>query len=180
MTTTNATAPMRTGRHDGLMKRRSESPMARAPRVRGVRSNWRRFQRLRAACSRRCSTGMTFTGAPSHCSAVAAAAGAALHRVVGGGGFGSSARARPPATRIVATPSVCAQVRVTAAGAPGAPPGATSKWPTGGSSGQTIGTTRSTKTRARCNAAISVRSHERSTAATQVAWPATASGASAR
>ena len=84
---------MRTGRHAGLSRRRIESRTARAPRVRGARSNWRRFQRLRAACSSRCSSGITLTGAPSHCSAAAAAAGAALQRVVGGGGVGTRARA---------------------------------------------------------------------------------------
>ena len=71
-----------------------------------------------AACSSRCSVGMTLTGAPSQCSAAAAAVGAAVQRVVGGGGCGTSARARPPSRRTVATPSMCAQVSDGAFGVP--------------------------------------------------------------
>ena len=101
---------MRTGRQAGLIAWRAQSPIARAPRVRRARSNWRRFQRLRPACSRRCSVGMTLTGAPSQRSAAAAAIGAAVQRVCGGAGCGTRARARPPSRRTVATPSMLAQV----------------------------------------------------------------------
>ena len=170
---------MRTGRQAGLIAWRAQSPIARAPRVRRARSNWRRFQRLRPACSRRCSVGMTLTGAPSQRSAAAAAIGAAVQRVCGGAGCGTRARARPPSRRTVATPSMLAQVMTAPSTVPTPDDGAW-KWPAGGSSGQAIGTTRSTKTPAFCSAASSSSSQALSTAAIQVGWPATASGATAR
>src|SRR5664280_2785029 len=143
---TSTATPTRTGRHAGLIVWRSQSPRARAPRVRRARSNWRRFQRLRPACSRRCSSGMTVTGAPSQRSAVTAAVGEAVHRVAGGAGEGIRARARPPSRRTLATPSAWAQVSVTPCGEVPSAACATWKWPIGGSSGHAIGTTRSTKT----------------------------------
>ena len=148
---------MRTGRQAGLIAWRSQSPSARAPRVRRARSNWRRFQRLRPACSRRCSSGITVTGAPSQCSArrrppwarPSSASPAAPAPA-------ASARARPPSRRsggdaVGVGPG---QGRRLAANCR-RPAWATSKWPIGGSSGQAIGTTRSTKTPPRCRAASS-------------------------
>ena len=124
---------------------------------------------------------MTLTGAPSQRSAALAAIGAADQRVATGAGDGTSARARPPSRRTVATPSTLAQVSSTLSTRADARSGRRAEVAGGrivgpGHRHDPIDEDAALLQRRRARPA----SQALSTAATQVGWPATASGATAR
>jgi hypothetical protein len=176
----SAARPIRTGRQAGLIAWRSQSRAARAPRVFRASSNWRRFQRLRPACSRRCSTGITITGAPSHCSAATAACGEAVQRVVTGAGCGTTARrqAAVEADRgdaVDAGPGEHGRARAPRVGRGGDVEVAHRRLVRPGHRHDPVD-----EDAAFCSASSSSCSQARSTAATQACLAGTASGATAR